>query len=826
MTRTTAIMTGPLLLSLASFGAESEPDSAPPNLEHYATLVSELAERRRLNVLFPNPQSIFDGMHVGFVNVGTGNLSFKRHDMVVRVAGTPVYLSRVYDSRARGNEDFGGGWRLSLGEEIIADDGKLTYIDASGASHTFSSGTKSDVFAASPPTPRHGGSRLWANGGDALLEHADGTTKRRFAWSDVRNRYLLTEVSGSDGETKIDYDKGGLIARISMNEKIAFTLARDGKGRVTSATDRFGRSVSYSYTANGMLKDVYDVAGGLWQHRYDDRRRLTNMAGPMRDYIDIAYDKEGRVVYAKGALLRTYAYGKNRTVVGEGPGRRMEFDQNDDGITYAYNNSASGVKWHLSLDAGNRVEQIFTPAGRTGFTYNAEGRVMVVIEESGVGKEARSLSYNAAGHLTSASHSTGTTNVTYGSTKTEVSNGDFRMGFERSSDGRVGRVHVGSTEFTVGYKGGMVSAFGHGADSVEFRRDDRGRIVGTTFPDGSTRSYAYDALGNRTRTRHSLDQAEHFRYDGMGNLVEVTIDSYGTLSTQTYQIGDMHRVERITGPSPESVDIGYDSAGRPNVFTTSGGAVRVEYDGMGRISNIRSETHDVSWVPDGEATAITDAHDTTEAKRVALAGRDAVRVQPYYGSAVFDPETFAIATFEPLRRLVPGLEDALSLWEIAEPLLQFGHDGAVAFDKPSNPAFQPDEYRSTNCCLPCLPGVYVGCVCQLLETLLVVCGCLPSEDPTVSEPEKEPTCLPCDPEVGTRMYLPHVKHRRHPDSPGRNHGVPGDSHIHHVSVHQSPPSSPKPCNCFTPFPRGDASATVDPGEIRYVHPTGGGIDPC
>ena len=715
----------------------------------------------------------------------------------------------------------GDGWRLSLGEEIIADDGKLTYIDATGASHTFTSGTKSDVFAASPPTPRHGGSRLWAKGGEPLLEHADGTTKRRFAGSDGRNRYLLTEVSGTGGETTIKHDKDGLIERISMNGTVAFTISRrgDGNGRVSSATDRFGRSASYSYTANGMLKDVYDVAGGLWRHRYDDQRRLTNVVGPMRDYLEVAYEGD-RVVYAKGALLRTYAYGNNRTVVGEGPGRRMEFDQNDDGITYAYNSSASDVKWHLSLDAGNRVEQIFTPAGRTGFTYNAEGRVIAVIEESGVGKETRSLSYNAAGHLTSASHSTGTTNVTYGSTKTEVSNGDFRMGFERSSDGRVGRVHVGSTEFTVGYKDGMVSAFGHGADSVEFRRDDRGRIVGTTFPDGSTRSYAYDALGNRTRTRHSLDQAEHFRYDGVGNLVEVTIDSYGTLSTQTYQIGDMHRVERIKGPSPESVDIGYDSAGRPNVFTTSGGAVRVEYDGMGRISNIRSETHDVSWVPDGEAAAITDAHDTTEAKRVALAGRDAVRVQPYYGSAVFDPETFAVASFEPLRRLVPGLEDALGLWSVAEPLLQFGHDGAVAFDKPSNPAFQPDEYLSTNCCLPCNPYIWMGCGCQLLETLLVVCGCLPAE-PEPPEDDKEPSCLPCEPPVGTKMYKVDRKHAR-----GGNHGVPGDIHYHHVSVHQSPPHTPKPCNCFTPFKRGNASPTANPGEIPYVHPTGGGIDPC
>ena len=307
----------------------------------------------------------------------------------------------------------------------------------------------------------------------------------------------------------------------------------------------------------------------------------------------------------------------------------------------------------------------------------------------------------------------------------------------------------------------------------------------------------------------------------MGNLVEVTIDSYGTLSTQTYQIGDMHRVERITGPSPESVDIGYDSAGRPNVFTTSGGAVRVEYDGMGGIAAIRSETHGTSWVPDGPTSPTADAHDSTETKRVFLAGREVVEVQPYYGSAVFDPETFAVGAFEPMW-LVPGLDDALALWGMAEPLMLFGHDGAVAFDKPSNPAFQPDEYRSTNCCLPCTPWIWMGCGCQLLEDLLVVCGCLPADEPDA--PEKN--CLPCDPPVGTKMWIYNDRHpSRRPGIEGSNHGVAGDYHYHHRRVAQSTPSSPQPCKCNTPK-NGQATGSTYPGEIMYVYPTGGGLDGC
>lgn len=46
--------------------------------ESHRALVEELELRRRVNVLFPNPQSFFDGFQVGLVNVGSGNLTFLR----------------------------------------------------------------------------------------------------------------------------------------------------------------------------------------------------------------------------------------------------------------------------------------------------------------------------------------------------------------------------------------------------------------------------------------------------------------------------------------------------------------------------------------------------------------------------------------------------------------------------------------------------------------------------------------------------------------------------------------------------------------------------
>ncbi len=119
--------------------ASAQTDNSPPEVfAPYVEMIKELDLRRRVNVLYPNPQSLFDGLQVGFVNATTGNLTFRRRDIVTRAQG-PVVFARVYDSRIRSNADLGTGWRLSLGEELLVDGDPrhrataLSFMDADGA---------------------------------------------------------------------------------------------------------------------------------------------------------------------------------------------------------------------------------------------------------------------------------------------------------------------------------------------------------------------------------------------------------------------------------------------------------------------------------------------------------------------------------------------------------------------------------------------------------------------------------------------------------------------------------------------------------------------
>ena len=132
-----------LSASTASIDSPSNPSTATDeSLAVYADLVKETELRRRVNVLYPNPQSILDGLQIGYVSVRHGNLTFRRRDIV---SGTNplARIVRVYDSRIQTGRDFGPGWRLSLDEELTVQDGGLVYTDGSGARHFFARAAQS-----------------------------------------------------------------------------------------------------------------------------------------------------------------------------------------------------------------------------------------------------------------------------------------------------------------------------------------------------------------------------------------------------------------------------------------------------------------------------------------------------------------------------------------------------------------------------------------------------------------------------------------------------------------------------------------------------------
>lgn len=716
------ILTSAGLLAIALAGAgHADQKATADGLSAYATLAQELDARRRLNVLYPNPQAPRHGVQVGYVHVGTGHLTFKRRDIVLRANG-PVAFARLYDSRMADNADFGPGWRLGLAEEVIVGTA-ATYIDRSGTRHRFLP-TGNGYWAAAPRTVAHAGSRLVLEGGQAILHEGDGTV-RVFARTGADRVYRIAQVRERARRLDFAYANGRLAA-ISHAGEALFSIKRDERGRVLAVHDRHGRSVRYGYTAWGSLRTVRDLAGNHWRHEYGPGGRLTKAVGPNgKPYLSVRYDALGRAVESRFGRQYAFAYAHGRTIVTAGTGQVRVFDQDADGITVRMAVDGT-VAWTLAPDELGRVRTLRTPARTIEYRYanDAGARVASIIETTTAGSVERQLAYDRAGRLASIEASDGGwTDVAYASGQVRLAGADGDFAYDISPAGAVTSVTDAGGRIDAEYdQHGDLIALSRGDLSVAFERDDLGRIVETRHANGVANRYFYDRLGNRNRVDLGYGGGISYLHDTAGNIVTVEVTELdGTTRRQTTQVGEHNRIEKVVYEDGGTLSVDYDRMGNPVRFKVDGAesdgaleapprthaTVSAEYAPNGRLSALASNATGTAWAPEDADQHTGDAELFED--RLAVLLRDASGpAQPSYGPLTFAEETLAPMAADPLLEAIPGLRAARQLHRVATRLLQPGFGPMYAFEKPSNPTFQALELRTTNCCIPCVTVLLCG----------------------------------------------------------------------------------------------------------------------
>ena len=282
---------------------------------------------------------------------------------------------------------------------------------------------------------------------------------------------------------------------------------------------------------------------------------------------------------------------------------------------------------------------------------------------------------------------------------TQISGPEVEFAFDMLPSGKIALAGRGGRFISADYDAnGALAVFRSGASAVEFGLDSMGRVSRIRRADGEVSRYGYDSLGNRASVDFGEGGAVRYTHDPSGNIVEVVVTEHnGEKKRQVVEIGDMNRVESIAYEGAGTLDIGYDRMGRAVRFEMGGEAVVVEYEGPGRIGRIVSETSGAVWAPEEEESA----RQVQDARLEVIHGDSTGASHPDYGIVGFDEVTFGLFVDDPMERGVPGLREARQLFAVAEPLLfSDGNSAMTDFQKPSNPVFQPLEYRSTNCCIP------------------------------------------------------------------------------------------------------------------------------
>ena len=408
-------------------------------------------------------------------------------------------------------------------------------------------------------------------------------------------------------------------------------------------------------------------------------------------YLEVRYDDRGRVLESRTGREYAFDYRSDRTVVTEGTGQRHTFERNADGTTVAFD-STTDTNWRVLLNANNRVKRLTTPSRTINYDYDAAGRIRMV-EDSIDGR--RDHFHDDQGRLVSVRslHGEELLSVSYGRRSVHLTEGRLGFSYELTRSGRIETVW-GVLRLDAEYDANDdLSAVRSNGRTVRFQRDELGRVVATTHPSGFRSRYNYDLLGNRRLVEYDDGSSLAYSHDPAGNIVgaEVT-EKDGTTTRQTTTVGRMNRVARIEYDPGRTLEVGYDRMGRPIEFDDGVQRVVVEYEANGRPSRLRAPGTGESLElhrrrpPGGRSIAV---------RRLAAFSRDILGgSHPDYGPVRFAETTFDAVPLDPEETDVPYLAAARDLRDFALPLFGSEEHTIPAFEKPSNPLFQPAEYRS------------------------------------------------------------------------------------------------------------------------------------
>lgn len=447
-------------------------------------------------------------------------------------------------------------------------------VDAAGAATTFQYDARGNVAKVTNALGISVGFEYDLNGNRTKMLLPDGTSTR--ATYDLLDR-VRSVSDGLDNTTYYRYDAmGNLVLEV---DPLGNQLQReyDAACRLTSCTDTLGRTTSYEYTALGDLSRVTDAASRVTSYDYLPDGLLRQIVNPDGTSLTFGYDAARNITSktSQNGYELSYAYDAMN---------RITRIANSQGQSKSYGYDAMG----------NRVSKTDGKGNVTSYAYTPSGRLREVVEASGA---VTRYQHDALGNLTRAERlgSDGTAHARTTSYERDVLGRvtcitDALGNRERAAYDAMGRMRAHTDA------DGYVTSFGF---------DGAGRMSAATFADGrtthmaydplsrlvelrdwlGTTSFAYDAVGNMTRTRDHAGR--EMRYDwGRGDELRSVVYPGGMRTSYDYD-----EALRLSGVHARGLDVAYEYDANGNLAArtySNGTGMRLGHDARGRLTHLSS----------------------------------------------------------------------------------------------------------------------------------------------------------------------------------------------------------------------------------------------
>jgi YD repeat-containing protein len=710
-----------LLITNLAF-AQHHSSKSSSQLDQYVEQVSELSSRARANVYFANPQSIFRGVQVNFVNVGTGNLTFLRRDLVAS-GRIPLVFARVYDSSGKGSVDFGPAWTLSAAESITVADSKAHLLTENGSTIDFVKVDES-AFALEKDYPSDYIDLRLIDATTLEAKLRTGFIKDFHLIGDAFRLVKVTDRNGND--VRLSYSNGLLDKVENANHSI--TIRRNAKGRILSAQDDQNRSVQFAYDAQGRLIEVDDLGGNAWTYSYNADGRLKAAKDPLqRLNFGVFFHDDGRVrrlQLPSGIIQFNYDDAARSTTVLDRKSLVSRFFQNPDGITTRVVNPL-GEETAISLDESRNVLSL----SRNGsvierMEYDQQHRLTHRHTVADTGILDRDYSYDPATRQLAGIHSSTGQDQSF----TYDENGNLASAvlpageekFQFSSNGDLAGLSENSAHLT--FSPDPDGLFASTTDAQNARTALRykagSQLREATFPGGSKGTFEYQPSGLRSKLVLSNGGRSEYNYDPAGNLTASKVfDKKGKqINGQKLDMDESYQLTRWTLFDGTVTDFKYDRNGNLTEIKKGKSITRFEYDAVNRLNAVitpAGQRLTYTYKPGERSLIEQHQHATVLAEDLRDTGLTfasqlqvtATRpITGLIGTARFSETlgTFQLSGSDGTEIIRPQERVQAALKKL------FLYDNSASarelrsgFNIPFNTMFMPAEYVTINCCPMC-----------------------------------------------------------------------------------------------------------------------------